>query len=274
MKILGIIVLYNCRLFESVSYKKCIEPGLSNDNFSVFVYDNSPTPCHIQSDFSDSKIVYVSDTSNPGVSKAYNKGAQYAREHGFDWVLLLDQDTDFQDDNYVEYITKQIKNAPNILLVPQVFKRGANVFSPLSMWHHIPRGKGFETDHSYKLQNVSIINSGMLVNVYAFFKVGGYNENVPLDLADFQFIYRLQKEFEEFYLMGYRLIQSFSNDVDNIDQLKRRFNSYCIGSLNFDAELTTKSDILFSMVKRCMSLCYRTRNLSFIKIMFQSLFNQ
>lgn len=271
MKILGIIVLYNCNLFESVSYKKCAEAGLANENFSLFVYDNSPVAQHTQSELSDYKIVYVSDTSNPGVSKAYNTGTRYAKEHGFDWVLLLDQDTDFQDNTYVEQVFSRIENNHNVLFVPQVVKRGADVFSPLPMWHHIPKGKQYEPEHSYSLKKVSIINSGMLVKVDAFFNAGGYNEKVPLDLADYQFIYRLQKKYPEFYLMDYKLVQSFSNDVDNIESLKFRFKNYCVSALHYEADFITKSDILFSMLKRCMSLLLRTKDFSFMRIMFKTI---
>lgn len=274
MRILGIIVLYNCNLFESVSYKKCAEPGLANENFSLFVYDNSAVAQHTQSEFFNYRIVYVSDTSNSGVSKAYNTGARYAKEHGFDWILLLDQDTNFQDNTYVEQVFSRIEDTKYVLFVPLVVKREADVFSPLPMWHHMPKGKHYEPERSYGMKNVSIINSGMLVDVDAFFNAGGYNEKVPLDLADYQFIYRLQKKYAKFYLMDYKLTQSFSNDVDSVEQLKKRFNSYCVGSVNFDADIMSKMDILFMMVKRCLSLCYRTKSLLFTKIMLLNLFKR
>ena len=43
------------------------------------------------------RIHYISDPTNPGVSKAYNVGFELARQLNKKWLLLLDQDTVFPD---------------------------------------------------------------------------------------------------------------------------------------------------------------------------------
>ena len=89
MKILCVIVLYKCKLENSKSYQSLLQ----NNEETIFVYDNSP----ISQEVHGENIVYIHDSQNGGLSVAYNKAAQYARCNRFDWLLLLDQDTTFQD---------------------------------------------------------------------------------------------------------------------------------------------------------------------------------
>ena len=274
MKILCAIVLYKTSLFDSISYTKCANHAIRDEDFKLYVYDNSPVPLHSVEDLRQLNIEYVSDISNPGVSKAYNSAAKYASNNGYDWLLLLDQDTGFQDDGYINVCKRNIEIAQYALYVPLVKKTNGNYFSPQWMKHHIPISIIKETNKSYPIKNVSVINSGMLINVDAFLQVGGYNENVPLDLADYQFIERLSKNVDDFYLMDYVLYQSFSNDVDSLDSLIFRFKSYCVSSLHYDAGLVSRCDILFTMLKRCASLSWRTKKLTFLLIMLKTIFKR
>ena len=41
----------------------------------------------------DPNVVLLPSDTNTGVAAAYNRGAAWARDHGFRWVVLLDQDT-------------------------------------------------------------------------------------------------------------------------------------------------------------------------------------
>lgn len=270
MKILCVIVLYNCKLFEAVSYVRCVKKGLNNRDIGLFVYDNSPIPQHQQDEFKDKRIAYISDTQNSGVSRAYNQGAIFAKENGFDWMVLFDQDTDFQDEAYLENVYKEVEHSSYPLLVPLVVKHNNNEFSPLPAWHHIPQRGKYRAGKAYSLSNVAIINSGMIINVESFFDVGGYNDKIPLDLSDYQFIDRLKTKYSHFYLMDYKLVQSFSNDVDGVKQLKRRYKTYCLGCVNYEADFVSKIDMHILMIRRCLSLIIKTKKLVFFNILIKS----
>ena len=271
MKILCVIVLYKTSLFDSNSFIECANHAIQDHDFKLYVYDNSPVPLHSVEELRQLNIEYVADMSNSGVSRAYNMAAKYARNSGYEWLLLLDQDTTFQDNGYIKVCKRIIENFQYVLYVPLVKKVNGNYFSPQWMKRHIPMSAITVTDRAYPLKNVSVINSGLLIKVDVFLQAGGYNENVPLDLADYQFIERLSKNIDTFYLMKYVLYQSFSNDVDCINTLEFRFKSYCVSSLHYDADFISKCDILFTMIKRCASLIYRTKRLYFLWIMLKTI---
>lgn len=237
----------------------------------MFVYDNSPEALHSADELKRMDIEYVSDTSNPGVSKAYNTAARYARANGYEWLLILDQDTAFQDDGYVKKCKRMAENGQHALYVPLVRKTNGPPLSPLWMEHHIPKSAITEANRAYPMRNVSVINSGMLINTDAFLLAGGYNEDVPLDLADYQFIERLSRMVDDFYLTDYVLFQPFSNDTGCIDSLKTRFKSYCVSAVNYDAGFVSRCEILFTMFKRCVSLIHRTKNIIFLWIMLKAI---
>lgn len=105
--ILIVIVLYKNKIANSVSYQIIKEQ--CNSNCKIFIYDNSPV---IDSDFIKYPIVYIHDHSNGGLGKAYNSAAQYAKENGIDWLLILDQDTKLLSgflENYIQTIKNILK---------------------------------------------------------------------------------------------------------------------------------------------------------------------
>ena len=268
MKILCVIVLYKQELKDSTSFKRIIKAVDHCANIGVFVYDNTPqqTIFEDNSDIDDFK--YVSDVTNPGVSKAYNEGAKYAKEKGYDWILILDQDTDFQDNKYIEYCEPSVEEHPEeVLFVPRVYYGDNVILSPLPTRHHIAYQKELTTNEAHPLNHVSIINSGTLIRTDTFMEVGGYNEKVPLDFSDHQFFERLKKRVNHFFLMDYTLYQSFSNKVDDINSLKVRFRYFCKGARNYDSGAASKIDIFFVVIKRWISLTFRTKSLVFTKIL-------
>lgn len=268
MRILCVIVLYKQKLFDSISYNKVVKGLDKSDAVGLFVYDNSPSPMHLSKEFEDSNLVYVSDVTNPGVSKAYNEGAKYAKEKEYDWILILDQDTDFQDNEYIDFCVKSAEEHPDeVLFVPRVYYGDNVILSPLPTRHHIAYQKEIIPNEAHPLNHVSIINSGTLIRTDTFIEAGGYNENVPLDFSDHQFFERLKKKVGRFFLMDYTLYQSFSNKVDDIISLKVRFKYFCRGAKNYDAGITSKIDIFFVVIKRWMSLSFRTKSFEFTKIL-------
>lgn len=270
MKLLCCVVLYKCNLVDAVSFNRCAKSAVGRVDTRLFVFDNSPVPYCNTEELNEMGVVYLSDTSNPGVSHAYNAAAGYARDNGYDWLLLLDQDTDFKDENYLDYCIKTISDNSNSEAIAPCVYVNNELFSPQKglVW---PKKGNYIIGGYNSIKNASIINSGLLVKVDTFFSVGGYNENVPLDLADHQFMYRLGKNGVKFYLMNFELFQSFSNNVDNFESLKFRFNSLTIGCLNFEADFLMRLKVYVLMSKRCFSLTSRYNTFAFIKILLKNI---
>ncbi|WHR51328.1 glycosyltransferase [Vibrio furnissii] len=227
MNILPIVVLYKSSIKDSQAIK--FLQGCK-DISKIFVHDNTPSDNKNES-YSIEKISYVHDNNNPGVSSAYNEGAKFAKEHGYDWLLLLDQDTTIDQgliDAYFQakYIHKNIK-----LFSPKLITKGLKPCSPCRVF--IKRGFPIKVDgiQLLPLARYSPINSGMLIEVDTFLSVNGYDERVFLDFSDFQFIERLSNKINEFCVLDYTLIQDFSNDSIDKNSLKFRFDIYCACAL-------------------------------------------
>lgn len=264
MKILPIIVLYNQSLFNTRTYLSV----LRGSKLPFLVYDNSPTAMHSSDEFSH-EIKYVSDIENGGVSKAYNYGASYAKENGFDWLLLLDQDTIFPDGALNRYIASQLMNPQIMLFAPVLRLVTGRPFSPTKSFlkHSYPiiltPGK------IYPLSKIVPVNSGILVNTDAFIRVEGYDEMVPLDFADFLFIDRFAKKYKSFYLIDLICIQDFSNEERDPDKLLKRFEIFCRGAKNYKKSNYYDSFcFLYVVLRRAMGLTIKTGNPVFIKKVF------
>lgn len=181
-KILAVIVLYNCSLKDSTAYHSLA----SNKNLNFFIHLNS-----LDSEtLNDPRVYSYQDYSNPGVSIAYNRAAEYASEHGYQYLLLADQDSEFPA-NYLQTFEAAKSDFPNEqIFFPEVIAN-KKMISPAEFkysraWYAAPKPK-------YGLMNLKIfrpINSGLLLDLGLFHKVGGYSERVFLDYSDFYFIQR------------------------------------------------------------------------------------
>lgn len=232
--LLIVIVKYNRDLEECESFNsiKKIEHG-EKEKLAVFVYDNSPVAQKISAHKS-LNIIYFQDPENPGVSKAYNAGVEYARQHQKKWVLLLDQDTSLPCD-ILENYCQAIKENPKLKLFAPILRlKNGKIFSPSR--YRFKRGfflnKILAGTHS--LYELAPVNSGIMVEVETFLKVGGYNEAVQLDFSDFQFIERFRKIFQSFYVIDVECEQDFSDDEISYKSQYVRFKYFCSGALNIE----------------------------------------
>lgn len=266
----GVIVLYETTLAESKTFKS-IQKGLRKQNipFDILVYDNSSEPKYSSEYFEveNTRINYIHDSSNSGISKAYNVGAKMARKLNKSWLLLMDQDTEFPPTIFDAYLSG-IEHHPSIKLIAPILKlTNGTIFSPC---HYIfKRGftKKIVKPGINQFKKSSPVNSGMLVNLEAFEKAGGYNESIKLDFSDFQFIEKFRVENNRFLLLDNVAIQDFSNDITNITSLVKRYEIYCNDAKNcIPIRFYDPVIYMINALLRAMKLYVRTRDLMFLKI--------
>ncbi|RFM35849.1 glycosyltransferase family protein [Chitinophaga silvisoli] len=270
--ILPVIVLYKQKLENAKSlavlndYLKAM--GAEMD---LFVYDNSPEPMYENSiTFGNFKVQYVHDKVNAGVSKAYNTGAAYGLTLKKSWLLLLDQDTVFPSNFPVIYEDAVNRNPDIPLFAPVLKTQHGDIMSPgiyrrkRVYWvKSVPEGK-------YSLQKYSPVNSGLLINLDAFQKAGGYNGAVRLDFADFQFIERLARHYNWFYTLDLVCEQDFSAYDTNPDKLRHRFAFFCEGARNCDRERVADSFwYLAWTIRRMGGLMLKNRDARYLQIFIQ-----
>lgn len=230
MKILIVIVLYKCRLKDSVSFRCLVEQvKIKRADCAFFVYDNSPLKDSEGESFlmgyKDS--CYIHNEKNPGLSKAYNEAAVYAGKCGYEWLLLLDQDTTLPSDMLGKYIAAIESNQDITLFAPQVKIFNNRYISPCK----IRMKNGSMTKKPFKgrikNKNLSVINSGLLISVNAFEACGGYNEKVYLDYNDHEFFSRYKKIYPWFYVVDVELVQDFACVSKDEQTLLHRYEVLC-----------------------------------------------
>ena len=229
VKILVVIVLYKRKIHQSISFN-CIYSELHAQNdieYKIYICDNAPYPDDEGIILADDSIIYFHDKSNPGVSKAYNQAARYAKSIEYNWILILDQDTFIPKGMLAKYIAAT--NNHSMLIAPNVInKSSGSLLSPC-----VFRCKMGHRLHNYvsgkiKINKYSFINSGLMISTSAFFTVGGYNENVYLDYSDHEFISRYKKYYQTCYIIGERaLIQDFSASTQDVNVQVHRFKILC-----------------------------------------------
>lgn len=261
-KILFVIVLYKCKLESSITYNTLLKDNVTPDD--IFVYDNSP-----QKNYTDIKVgKYISDTSNGGLSIAYNTAAAYAKENSYKWLMLLDQDTNFPKGALGEY-KDAIKENTNInMFVPKHKIVNGMYISPTKYKHFVSCEQEKVPDGVVRFKDVSPINSGMLIDLASFIKSGGYDENVYLDFSDISFIKKYQKNYHYFYILNDVVcLQHFSGTENDKGKVLNRFKIWidCAFSLKSDS-LSDKVALYVYVFRRLLYYIRIYRDLSFLKV--------
>ncbi|WP_061709641.1 glycosyltransferase [Pseudenterobacter timonensis] len=273
--ILPIVVLYKKRLIHAESINTLLDSDVAGSICDIYVYDNTPGE---NNNFSSNQkvyrgrnIIYFHNPNNAGVSTAYNTGLKIAKQLGYKFVLILDQDTHFPFGAVESYLSA-INNYPEIkIYVPSLVTKNGEHCSPLKYAFHRGFVIGKLESNIYSLDKYSPINSGMLLDVETALRSGGYKEDVYLDFSDFQFIERLKKYTSHFYLIPLSLQQDLSNEDENYENLVVRYEIYCQCAKRCHRESILDDAIYFAMVLiRGLKLLMRTKKIIFLKVFLKS----
>lgn len=187
-KFSAIIVTYNPDVQILIANISRIKPQVDK----VLIVDNgSGNIAFIKKAIQDVEIFELE--INVGIAKALNIGIGYVQNLGYDWVFTLDQDS-ILPENVVQEFLKFINNN-NMksvgILAPRIIDRG---------WDK----KQIEIEKKFITGDYQIIKraitSGNLVNISAWEKVGGFDDELFIDWVDFDFNKRLE-------LQGFSIIQ-------------------------------------------------------------------
>lgn len=260
MKILYVIVLYKCKLEDSKSYQSLLQ----DRNEPIFVYDNSS----ISQEVHGKNVIYVHDPQNRGLGVAYNTAAQYARYAHFDWLLLLDQDTTFPFGAIDVYI-KSIINYPAIKMFVPIHQISDGRY--ISPTRYICKGShpsSIIKSGILDFKEAAPINSGIMINVDAFYKVGCYDEEVMLDFSDIRFMEKFRKIYPKFYAIGEIVcLQDFSIEEQNLSKLMMRCKIFLHCALACKREhLLDYFSYFFVTIKRTVHLLWQTHSFSFLSV--------
>lgn len=123
---------------------------------------------------------------NAGIASALNQGVEWAMEHGYDWVLLLDQDTEPTDD-MVESLTAVFDGFPER---EQLSVIGSNYY------HLDPQQPEYtlgSSDGNTWVRRRSVITSGSLVSLEILSQIGPFRDEFFIDHVDDEYCFRARK---------------------------------------------------------------------------------
>lgn len=182
MKIAAIVILYHpCQeTIDNInSYYNYVD--------KIYVFDNTEQQSTLKEPLLlRSKISYYHNGKNEGIAKRHNEAAHLSVAEGFDWILMMDQDSGFavpMIENYLENFY-QYKCTNNIAMFGVNFEQDIQTVS-------LSCAPVFSTE---------LITSGTLLNLSLFQKIGGFDENLFIDAVDHEYTIKA-------LLAGYKIVQ-------------------------------------------------------------------
>lgn len=176
MKIQAVVVLYSPKsiILENIN-------SYINDIEKLYIIDNSEsknTELINEIVSISKKCIYIDNKGNQGIAHALNIGAKLAIENSADWLLTMDQDTSFSENDLIkiqeELLAVDITNTA--------------IVSPS---HYLG-------DDIKPFYNEIVMTSGNLINLHLFGKIGEFDENLFIDSVDTEYCLRI-------YSMKYKI---------------------------------------------------------------------
>lgn len=224
-----ILVIYN-RFISDIDLLRKI--GING--FRFVLVDNSDNDDIIKQNSStlfDSKIKYICNHNNVGLSKAYNIGIDWITNNSTDlnniWIMFADDDTNFSDFylNNVLHTCCENKNTYYHIVSGIIKDQFGTIISPVRA---IPIFRMRQVETLGMKKNIICINSGLVVKWEVFTKVR-FDEGLFLDLIDYKLFYDLKnKQLDQVMIVDGEIIQGFSGTEKNVHKktLIKRFDIY------------------------------------------------
>ena len=201
MRIIAVIVSY----FPDLSLLERVVRAAAEQTDSVILIDNNSSS-YSAADFAGThQTQFIANCRNRGIAAAQNRGIEYARSHNFTHILFLDQDSVLPSGAVAELAKnlQQIEKAghriaaigprydeANSGLPGRVFiSRGCRV-------HRVVATGGLTT-----METDFIISSGSLVPIDVFDHVGGFEEDLFIDLVDIEWCFRARSRGFRTYMV-------------------------------------------------------------------------
>lgn len=172
--VLAIIVTYNPEKKRLEDNLNAIVPQVQNivivDNGSDNIYD-------IKSITNRYGSAGIFNQQNKGIATALNQGLEYAKQHDYEYVLTLDQDS-IASEGMVSSLMKSLFGNSQISIIgPQI--------------QDINKSEKLLLKDEVVFVN-SLITSGSLCVVNKLLSVGGFEEKLFIDCVDFEMCWKLR----------------------------------------------------------------------------------
>ena len=214
MKILAVVVRYKMPLSESPTLQGLYDvfssqPDLAR-GYTVMIWDNSPEA--IVNPQLSIPFLYQHSKVNLGVSGAYNGAMEYALEHGYPWLLLLDQDTKITNGFLLTMLRHSLDllSRQEIAAIAPTVRVGRIAISPARRLFSLsgrPR-KYLAGECGIAPGEATPINSGCIMRVASLQTIGGFSLDFFLDYSD---VY----VFHQFFVHGMKVWRAADVEIEH-----------------------------------------------------------
>ncbi|MCR5679644.1 MAG: hypothetical protein K6G08_05480 [Prevotella sp.] len=228
-KILGVVTLYHPNQDEAIANVKTYLPHLDR----LIIWDNSPLDDRLQPLFREQlaeewdKVVWQGTGQNTCIAPAINHAWHHAQENGFHAILLMDDDSRWDDfPAYRHDVESHMEQGITALFTP-----------------YIPGCDQFSIELPEQEKRLCI-NSGTIIPTQIFNTIGGIDEDAfPLDAIDHHLSFAAREHgFSILCLTAHKLCHALGQP--------QRMGPFRIFTPNYDRHRT------YSMT-RSHIICYR-----------------
>lgn len=162
------------------------------------IVDNSDIKNEISDYFrKNSNYIYIDMNGNKGIATALNKGADFLKSINCDYILTMDQDSQFPTSYYYQII--------------KLVNKYHNIYSIIGLNFNEKND-----DTSDDIVEVPYwLTSGNFVNLADFFCFGKFEDDLFIDYVDIEYGYRLYKnKLKVCYLKGFSINHKIGNPIE------------------------------------------------------------
>lgn len=268
-----VLVLYNTYLEDCLSYNTfCKSISKCSLNWNLIIYNNS-SEITIQSKIA-TKIINAS--KNEKISKAYNFALNYALKNKAEWLLLLDQDTEIEDDYFVKlshYFNSNNEVNNNVVAIIPFLSDNFKVISPhKNSFFNCIRTE--ITKPGLQFDFITALNSLSMLKVDFINSIGGFSEEFPLDMLDYWYYLKIFKNNKQIYLLDTLIKHNLSIFDMEKNMSIDRYSTLLKSEKKFINELNIISQFLykFRLIYRTIKQFILYKNKRFSLITFQHIF--
>lgn len=270
--ILFSIVTYNEIFFDCITFKTLLDSYKKTESHQcifICIVDNTDVPnWKIDMPKFERQIhIHYIKLNNPGISVAYNNIYEYAKSQEFEWIVFFDQDTQLSDMAYKVYKENANKSVNlNPIKCPIVLFPDKTILSPSK--YKLYRSFLFKNIYPCELNidNISCINSGLMLSTLFYGKNGRYNEKLKLDFCDHDFIERAKIHIKKLEILPLHFVQNFSSKTNTLEQALKRYEFYCCDIKEFKKGRNKYIIFFTNDFPRLIKLIFQYKSLKFIII--------
>lgn len=182
MKIIALVTLY----FPSENVKENME-NLANYVDQIYLIDNTPKSSNEELFDGIRNAIYMPLKENLGLSAAYNKCLKNLKDNSY--IIFFDQDS-FCPEGLIESLKKDYSFVSDKLHKKGII--GPSYYEANAGKVMLPKSKKNISEGIYEVS--SIITSGLFTELEVIKDIGYWNENIFLDMADWDLCWRVKKE--------------------------------------------------------------------------------